>query len=178
MSATCHILTISCRRGTWATLTVLHSFELWEGLGHRPTPTNQVREWLPELARFFVVRISENSIGRAAAHVVLIRSVDEPDVLAVTGDRHASELLRPGEPWWLVQVERRCRAAAADWSMGDGIATYNNGVPTDRLDPNIANRLPVLAAARRKSLTRCWLQPGSSGDHVEWAAARRCGAPR
>lgn len=26
--------------------------------------------------------------------------------------------------------------AAADWSMGNGIATYNNGVPTDRLDPN------------------------------------------
>ncbi|KQO05413.1 hypothetical protein ASF06_18150 [Agreia sp. Leaf244] len=24
----------------------------------------------------------------------------------------------------------------ADWSMGNGIATYNNGVPTDRLDPN------------------------------------------
>ncbi|MET8435379.1 tautomerase family protein [Streptomyces sp. NPDC005506] len=24
----------------------------------------------------------------------------------------------------------------ADWSMGNGVATYNNGVPTDRLDPN------------------------------------------
>jgi phenylpyruvate tautomerase PptA (4-oxalocrotonate tautomerase family) len=26
--------------------------------------------------------------------------------------------------------------AAADWSMGNGIATYNNGVPKDRLDPD------------------------------------------
>lgn len=26
--------------------------------------------------------------------------------------------------------------APADWSMGMGIATYNNGVPSDRLDPN------------------------------------------
>ena len=24
----------------------------------------------------------------------------------------------------------------ADWSMGNGLATYVNGVPTDRLDPN------------------------------------------
>ena len=24
----------------------------------------------------------------------------------------------------------------ADWSMGNGIATYNNGVPADRLDPD------------------------------------------
>lgn len=26
--------------------------------------------------------------------------------------------------------------APADWSMGNGVATYNNGVPTDRLDPD------------------------------------------
>ena len=24
----------------------------------------------------------------------------------------------------------------ADWSMGNGLATYINGVPTNRLDPN------------------------------------------
>jgi phenylpyruvate tautomerase PptA (4-oxalocrotonate tautomerase family) len=26
--------------------------------------------------------------------------------------------------------------APADWSMGNGVGTYNNGIPTDRLDPN------------------------------------------
>jgi len=50
---------------------------------------------------------------------------------AVVDELHAKLHLRPEDVFFNLFT-----TAPAEWSMGNGIATYNNGIPKDRLDPN------------------------------------------
>ena len=50
---------------------------------------------------------------------------------AVVDELHEKLLLRTEDVFFNLQTVQ-----PADWSMGNGIVTYANGVPADRLDPN------------------------------------------
>jgi hypothetical protein len=50
---------------------------------------------------------------------------------AVVDQLHEKLKVRPEDVFFNLMTVQ-----PADWSMGNGIATYVNGVPTDRLDPS------------------------------------------
>ena len=49
----------------------------------------------------------------------------------VVDELHKRLLIRPEDVFFNLQTVQ-----PADWSMGNGVVTYANGVPADRLDPN------------------------------------------